>query len=192
MTVSIGNAFTRVSLAAAAVLLAGCFPGDQGGAREGRYVIDVTQDTQATMVDGPMTSVNGCIERNDTAHFDEAAARTACIWAHSVPFNGMPPGVTGHLAYAWPQAMVTIRNNNAIIMLTQVCVRLQLNLQSVVQSACGNAAVSPMSSGTLTIDLRNELDALGIAAEFIPQANAFRWEVLSVRYIQLLEPANEG
>lgn len=151
------------------------------------YRIMLSPTVYADMQDGPMAAINDCIERNNSDILAREAARTACAWAFSIPFAGSPPGFSVHLALDLPLATVTIRNANTVILITQVCIRLEFDPQHIIPAVCGSALVSPMSSGAVGIPLRSELDVAGVGPEFEIDFDTFRWDVLTVRYIELLE-----
>lgn len=171
-----------------AVLLGGC----GNGTTESENIVAITSTgAEVVLTDGPMADINECIERNNTEYLDIDAGRTACAWAYSVPFAGMPPGVTGHLVYEWPRATVTIVNNNAMILLTQICIQVQFDSRHMVQNVCGGIIVSPMEQTTTSINMRGELTAIGVDADYEVNLETLQWGILSARYIQLLVPLEE-
>jgi len=178
-------------LAFLALPLGACGEGNSNGA-------DVTDETLVSTVinseltidfhDGSMASVNGCIERNNTDHLEGQAVRTACAWAHSVPFAGKPPGIQGYMAYEWPNIIITVENQSRMLLLTEVCITMQFDPTHILNDACGSVIASPMSMGPSTINIRNALDQFGFDASYELNPATVAWDISSVRYIRILEP----
>ncbi len=175
------------SLGLFSLMLSACSnEADNAGAES--FEIMVSPDLTMEFNNGPMAEINECIEQNNTELLAPGVGSSLCAWAHSLPFTGLPPGIRGVLAYDWPTATVTVQNNNALILLTEICISIQFDVRHVMQNACGRLMVGPMTAGVATIPIRSELDAIGVDSTYELNMDAFQWNVTSARYIQLLEP----
>jgi len=133
-----------------------------------------------------MAEVNACIERNQTDSLAPGAAEITCAWMYSVPYTGMPPGVAAYFGFEWPNARVTVRNSNSMILLTEVCIRLEFGPRGAIENACGALAVGPTGLGQTSIFVRPQLEELGInSAEDVAELSG---TITNVRYIQIVEP----
>ena len=137
---------------------------------------------------GQMPDVRACIEENSAEPVSQDAARIACAWAYSTPYEGMPPGINGYLQYEWPEITLTIENKNPIIILTEACVLVQFDVRRRLESICIATSVAPMGSEVATINLANNLAEIGIGEAYEIELDTFQWGLSSVRFLQVLQP----
>lgn len=188
MITFLGRYWRRPFALAALLMLTGCFPQE---ATDKIYHVVLARDAQVEMRDGAMAEVDDCIERNNTDALAPEAARVACAWAFSVPFPGLPPGVSAQLNLDLPIATVTVQNANSVILLTQICIHIEFDPEHQVPVVCGGSLIGPMSSSSVEIPMQSELDAAGVGPSFEINPENLSWDVLVVRYIRVLETIDE-
>lgn len=188
MTALSGRFWLRSIALGALLILTGCFPQE---VTDRIYHVVLARDAQVEMIDGAMAEVDDCIERNNTDALAPDAAHVACAWAFSVPFAGLPPGVSAQLNLDLPIATVTVQNANSVILLTQICIHIEFDPQHYIPVVCGGALIGPMSRASVEIPMQAELDTAGVGPGFEINPENLSWEVLVVRYIRVLETIDE-